>query len=322
MNFTQLAEWINYYPSTACNSIKLNRKQVFILPTRNGILFLLVIFLMLLGSINYNNNLGFVLTFLLASTALVSMLHTHYTLHGLHIKIGRASRAFVGEQAQFQLHIDNRNQAARYALAWCLGYQVNNPLLISDVAADQTATITLPVLATKRGNLELGNITISSRFPFGLFYVWGFAKLNANTVIYPAPLGDKHLPQGMSTEHNKTAALLFSGIGGDDFVGQREHKLGDSPKLVNWKAVAAGKGWHTKQFGGVESQNLHFNWQQVQHLNTESALSQLCLWVLVADGQNANYGLELPNISISPNHGEEHKEKCLTALAMYSHSSS
>jgi uncharacterized protein (DUF58 family) len=328
--FKQFHKFIKYYPAQPNKSVQLTRKQVYILPTRHGFLFVLVLFVMLLGSINYNNNMGFLLTFLLASTAMVSMLHAHYMIHGLKISVGKANKVFVGEQAQFQLWIDNRNQAARYALHWSLGYKtlrhafnwsigkkVAAPVLITDIAKDQKTIITIPVMAKKRGLLQLEALTVSSYFPFGLFYVWGFIYLDASTLVYPAALGIRQLPKGAQNDAQGETASMQLGRGGDDFIGYRDYKIGDSPKHVDWKAVARGQGWHIKQFGGANSTNLWLSWEQVKHLNVEAAISQLCLWVLVADSQNAQYGLELPQQTIKPDCGEQHREKCLNVLALY-----
>ncbi len=51
-------------------------RHIYILPTRYGVFFGALLATMLLGSINYANNLGLLTTFLLAGLGLVAMLHT------------------------------------------------------------------------------------------------------------------------------------------------------------------------------------------------------------------------------------------------------
>ncbi|HWM27174.1 MAG TPA: hypothetical protein VNQ14_01850, partial [Woeseiaceae bacterium] len=46
-------------------STRLRSRRIYILPTGVGAIFALMTFAMLLGSMNYNNNLSFLLTFLL-----------------------------------------------------------------------------------------------------------------------------------------------------------------------------------------------------------------------------------------------------------------
>ena len=59
--------------------VDLTQRRIFILPTRQGFLFAIVLGIMLIGSINYNNSLGYLLTFLLASVSVVSILYTYRT---------------------------------------------------------------------------------------------------------------------------------------------------------------------------------------------------------------------------------------------------
>src|SRR5690606_23369553 len=59
------------------NPIVLNRRRVYILPTRQGAAFGALLFAMLLGSMNYSSSPGFLLTFSLAALAFVAMNHTH-----------------------------------------------------------------------------------------------------------------------------------------------------------------------------------------------------------------------------------------------------
>ena len=73
----------------------LDRKRVYIFPTRYGFVFILVLFAMLLGSMNHNNNLGFLLTFLLSGMALVSILHTYRNMIGLEILSVAATPIFA-----------------------------------------------------------------------------------------------------------------------------------------------------------------------------------------------------------------------------------
>ncbi|OQW93119.1 MAG: hypothetical protein BWK79_12810, partial [Beggiatoa sp. IS2] len=93
----------------------LDRKHIYIVPTRQGLLFALILLVMLMGSINYNNSTGYLFTFLLTSMTMVSILHTHRNLLDLRLEAGKVAPVFVGERASFQLWLDNRGQPARHA---------------------------------------------------------------------------------------------------------------------------------------------------------------------------------------------------------------
>src|SRR5688572_28998894 len=60
-------------------------RRVYILPTRLGLFYAGMIFLMFLGSTNYANNLALGLTFVLASIGLVAMHHCQRNLAGVRV---------------------------------------------------------------------------------------------------------------------------------------------------------------------------------------------------------------------------------------------
>lgn len=327
--------------------LSLDRRRIFILPSRSGLFFMLVLLIMLLGSINYNNSMGYAFSFLLGSMTMVSALHTQRNLLGLRLEVGKVTPVFAGETAQFQLWLDNRGRAARYALIWqtqlfSFFSKVENitsllPLAARnettspshqvklspkelpfsiDIPADQRISITIPVLATQRGRLSLGRITVYSAFPLGLFQAWAYVHLDVATLVYPQPMGHKTLPSGKRSENLGEGSPCEGG--GEDFIGYRNYIPGDSPRHVDWKAVARGQERLIKQFGGMNVASVWLTWEDVSSFNQlEAALSQLCLWILVAENQGALYGLKIPGCTLEPNTGEQHRERCLAALALF-----
>ena len=60
------------------------------------------------------------------------------------------------------------------------------------------------------------------------------------------------------------------------------------------------------------------DWQQVSSINDiELRLSQLCLWILIAEEAGFEFGLRLPEIEIQPAIGETHRHRCLEQLARF-----
>jgi uncharacterized protein (DUF58 family) len=151
---------------------------------------------------------------------------------------------------------------------------------------------------------------IASSFPLGLFYSWSRRiEFAAPCLVYPRPAPPTALPDGVAT----AAGARHSG---DDFIGQREYLRGDSLRHINWKAVARGQGWYTKQFGGGEATELWLEWNATPGPDHETRLSVLCRWVLDAEQQGLRYGLRLPRQDIEPGRGAAHQHECLKALAL------
>ncbi len=75
---------------------ELHSRRVYILPTAVGLVFALMAFTMLLGSMNYNNNLSFVLTFVLAGLGFVSMHQCQRNIVGLELRYAGRTRSEWG----------------------------------------------------------------------------------------------------------------------------------------------------------------------------------------------------------------------------------
>ena len=112
----RLANWIAREPPASQREVLLDRRRVYILPTRAGLAFGLVLLALLIGAINYELQLGFLLTFLVAGVAIAGMHHTHRNLARLTLRAHHAENVFAGDAASFHLAIANPTREARYAL--------------------------------------------------------------------------------------------------------------------------------------------------------------------------------------------------------------
>ena len=107
--------WL-FRPRIEQGTLTLTQRRIFIIPTKQGFTLCFVLVLMLLGDINYNLSLGYVLTFLLTMMAVMSMVHAFRNLAHLEIRVGRAEPVFCGDTAQFVFHFNNRSKLSRYQL--------------------------------------------------------------------------------------------------------------------------------------------------------------------------------------------------------------
>src|SRR5579863_1005543 len=93
--------------------IGLGRRQLYILPTRFGLGFALLVLALLLAGVNYRNGLAYALAFLLASVAVVTMFYTHRNLAGLRVAPGAAAPVFAGQTATFCIWLHNEGGRPR-----------------------------------------------------------------------------------------------------------------------------------------------------------------------------------------------------------------
>lgn len=282
------------------------------LPTRFGLLFAALLAVQLLAAINYGNGLAYALTFLLGSLAVVSMLYTHRNLFRLRLSAGLCAPVFVGDTAVFRIHLVNDSDTPRFGVAVMHG---KKEIARVDIPARGSADANLNVSAVKRGPLAMPAVTLITRFPLGLLYSWSRrVALEQSCLVYPRPANPTPRQTGVEESFEPTAGIK---AGGDDYIGAREFQPGDSPRHVDWKAVARGEPWHIKQFGGGYRATVWLDWDTLTGLDTETRLSTLTRWVLDAEREGMLYGLRLPQQALNPSNGETHQHECLKRLALF-----
>lgn len=294
--------------------IVLSQRRIFIVPTRAGMLFAAVLAIMLIGAINYNLSLGHALIFLLAGVGLAAMVQTFHNLFGLRLRPGRVEAVFAGDIARFPLQLDNTRRQARQALEF--SFQ-NQPSVRLDIPPATQATVAIPCAAQRRGVLDPGRVTLSTRYPLGLFRAWSYPHPVFACLVYPHPIrtplpgSASHAAGGNRSEHG----------GQDDFARLRPRQESDPTRHIAWKAVARRPDdlpLLVKQFAGGGADDLWLDWSQTPaDRDDEYRLSILAGWVIAADEQRVRYGLSLPTQRIAPAQGDAQRAACLHTLALY-----
>lgn len=289
----------------------LGRRNVFILPTRQGVFFAVTLLVILLGAINYSNSLGYFLTFLLGGIGVIGILHTYRNLMQLQIRLGPVEPVFAGDEVRVPVILEAPGRSSRYQIRLTLaGYAMQ----ADEVDAGRHCRIPLYQSAGLRGWRPVGRITVETTFPLGLFRAWSHVVPDTQYLVYPTPAHESRLPQ---TSRYMASLQGDQGMGSDDFAGLRSYRSGDSLKHIHWKALAREQGLLTKQFGGDRSEQLWLDWRMLEGMDVESRLSYLCRWVIEAAHQDLEYGLWLPAKAIEPARGSEHQAQCLRALALF-----
>ncbi len=293
-------------------SVTLTQGRIYILPTRAGLLFGATALVMLLGCINYNLGLGYVLTFLMSALAVVSILHTFRNLVRLQLTAGRPEPVFAGDMALFPVLLCDPGSVVRRSIGVAAA---DRQATFVDVGIGGTTTVQIRIPAERRGRLRLGRLRVFTTFPLGLFQAWSNLEPGTHCLIYPRPEpGYIPLPPPTAGDSNG----LETGQGQDDFAGLRPYQHGDSLRHVAWKAAARGELVMTKQFSGVAAGELWLDWDTMpSEFGVEARLSRLTRWVLEAARAGHAYGLRLPSTVIAAGSGRAHEQRCLTALALF-----
>ncbi|GAB1233325.1 DUF58 domain-containing protein [Ferrigenium sp. UT5] len=296
-------------------TVVLNQRRIYILPTRQFFGFGFVLVLMLLGDINYNLSLGYMLTFLLATSGGLTLLYAFRNLAQLEIHAGHIEPVFAGEQACFVFHFNNPGTLARHQLHL---HDDDGHKTIFDLPPSASTPVELRLAATQRGWLDSGRLILETHFPLGLFKAWTYLHFDVRALVYPKPAAPQPLPAASAQDGTgKTMAQ-----GDEDFFGLRNYVAGDALPRIAWKALAREQGLQVKQFAAQQGQELWLDWSQLPDIAPERKLELLTRWVLDADAQGLHYGLRLPDGEVMPQPGTAHRAECLRRLALFGHKES
>jgi len=288
----------------------LNRKNIFIFPSKFGVNFLVLCLILFLLGTNYQNNLILFLLFFLCSFMVTCLLLSYRNLANLTLTANQVQPQFAGRDCAFSLRIVKEMN---------LGQQINcsfkNPssALKSRVTEQQCL---IYALAHKRGWFNPGRVTIRSTFPFGLFTVWTHLDFGFSVLLYPEPLLDNTQPLKFIGK-NSNKGLTSTELGFEQFSMLKTYLPGESLKSVAWKQLAQGRGWLSKQFEQSHGGDVILDLEVYKNVDLETKLRLLCYQVIELEKNKINYSVKLGNEIIATGYGLEHKAKCLKALALY-----
>ncbi len=302
------------------DALELTHRNVYILPTRAGLLFAVTVAVLLVASINYQLNLGYLLTFLLAGSGAVSMHATHRTLRGLVLRLKPPTPAFAREAAPIEVVLTNPQAIARHGVGLRLDTHDEAGTVWVDVPSASQAGATLTFVPPHRGRHALPPVIVETRFPLGLFRAWSVWRPASSLLAYPQPESPAApLPTARPTPgvHGRTAQARDGG----DVEGVRPLRRGDAPNRVVWRKAARaleGSGeLPVRDFASPARWRLGLDWNDARPLPPEERLRRLAGWVLAADAAGADYALLLPGRELPAAGGDAHRRACLEALALW-----
>lgn len=307
----RMAQWIRRRQGLDHLPVRLERRRLYILPTRAGLAFAGLLLLMLIAGMNYANSLALFLTFLLGAFALVVMQQCHRNLLGTEVISCLAPAVFAGGSGAVHVTLASGGGEARPRLEGALA---EGALTIASLPAGRQRRLELPLPATARGIVRLERVRLATAYPFGLFRAWTWMHTPIEMLVYPRPRGALPMP-GYAGRRSGTRSL--PGAGADEWAGLRPFRDGDSPRQVDWKAYAREAPLLVKEYAQGESELRMFEFASLAPRDVETRLSQLARWVVDAEARGERYGLILPALRLAPDRGPAHRHRCLAALATF-----
>ena len=287
--------------------IRLHRRRIYVLPTRFGLAFAVLLVIMQLGALNYSYNSALLLTCLLGAAAWLSLFAGFRGLAGLELQSISATDAHAGGPLQLTLHF-----AASPRDRPSLRLRIGESDLSFGLARGQGGHVLAQQSASRRGWLQLGRIRLWTEQPLGLFVIWSWINPDTAILVYPAleqPVPPLPAAGGLRGER----AVLGDG---DDYSGLREYRSGDPQRRIAWKASARHEDLLVRESESMVDDDRNLDYAELAGLDHEARISRLAAWVLAAEQAMLSYTLMLPGQRIGPGLGHSHRHACLRALAL------
>ncbi|MFM2166437.1 MAG: hypothetical protein RIS79_808 [Verrucomicrobiota bacterium] len=269
-----------------------------------------------------SNGAAYLLALLAGLLTLVSMLHARANLRGLRLRVRSISTAQEGGMARVRL--EARNEGPKEAC----GVEIQvvdgaSSVFLDRLEVGQSRVVELQVPAT--GTLRF---LARSVYPLGLYNMEMVVATSAPRRVHakasgslPLPAAEPLGPTAQLQVAASRSSARGSGRGGDDFAGTREFQPGDSPRHIDWRAVARGRPLVVKTWASDASEVVMLDWEHTP-LEDEARAGQLAKWMEVCESEDRLYELRLPGRTLVAGRGQAHHRRCLDALADFTASQS
>lgn len=290
--------------------LELQRGRIYLLPTRLGLLVGGLLVAMLLGALNYNNNAGLLLAFLLLAVVLNSAVQAQLGLLGLRLVALDAAPVHAGDELPLRLSLHAASRL-REGLRFELGAAQALP---DPIAAETLGVVELRLPVPRRGRVDPGPLRISTTRPLGLFRAWAVWRPGATLLVYPALEVPAPPFPGGGGEGSRQARPRRQGM---DLQHLRDYRPGDARRDIAWKASARRDGLLVRESERGTESDLEFDWSALAGWPVEARIARLARWVVEAERSRHRYRLRLPDRILGPARGPGHRHRCLEALALW-----
>lgn len=303
-----LDHWIKRRARTV-PPLTIGYRQIFILPTGFGWMLGLLMFGMLMGSLNFNNNLGLLTTFIVAGLALNSMLMAYHNLRGIQVRRCSAAPVFAGESACLNVTFVNADERSRPALELVHGKQCKSFTL--DASASGEIGIMIPT--SHRGWLKPARLRLQTSHPIGLFEGWTWFWPEQPILVWPRPA--RHPPPLPQSAGREQGSRQHREPEGENFYSLRAWRSGDPLHRIAWKASQRHQLLLSREFRAEQAEHLTLDLNRTPGRDLEERISNLTAWLLMAEREGLRSTLRLGAVDIGPASGQAHAYRCLRALA-------
>jgi len=292
-------------------AIRLTHRNIFIVPTRQGFGFVLILLLVLIAGINYQNALAHALAFLMLGLFLVAMLQTYRNLAGLVLSQTVPIEGFVGQKISVAFQVQSDVGRVYDGLFF---YWPNLPVAQGFGVDHNGTTIFRQSIPAHRGWYEPGRLRLETVYPFGLFRAWSWLDFDCKILSYPKPVPCEGR---VSQEDSELKAGRRSSLGADDVKALRDFQDGDDQRHIHWRASAKLDRLTVKSYESQQSSSQWLRLAALEALPMADRLGGLAYLIEAASKRGDAFGLDLYGQQLPVASGPGQERKALKRLALF-----
>jgi uncharacterized protein (DUF58 family) len=267
-----------------------NGKNIYIVTTSFGLVFVGITFSIFLIALTYTNNVTLIIAFWLLTVFLIQMLKTHKEIKRLNILEFKINNSYADEILSQSTVLSLKPLTSQMKILVSKDYR--------DLETSNKIT---------RGVYNITRLRIENLGNFSLFYCWKFYQTQKELVIYPKRVV-------YNIEALLSESQTKSQTSDDEFGLHIPYEQSLSAKRINWRIYAKNQQLYWKKF---ESQNYT---PQELSLNSvqgelEIKIQKLAFLIAFYNKSNIPWSLNLPALKIPTSKGTEHLFTCLKELA-------
>jgi len=229
--------------------------------TREGIIYLAAVFVIVLAAINTGNNLLFMILACLLAGILISGIISRVVLTGLELNIELPEHVFAGQPILATVEVRNeKNMMPSFSLRVVgtgekTGAEIlSRPVYFPYIPHDNSARQKVELLFPRRGVYRQSAFGIRTKFPFGFLEKTRHVNSEMELVVYPhiEPTDEFYEILPLLTGEIET---LHRGRG-NDLYSIRDYLSTDSARFVDWKASAKSAALKVREFAREDERRL------------------------------------------------------------------
>ncbi len=209
-------------------SMVSHSKRVYIIPTSIGFYFSFIAFVLFLIAISYGHNLAFYCTFLFFSFVSFSAVIANESIKKIELNTSE-EKILIKNNTFSALKVTIENTSKRPQYDYRIEAQGRMVAFIEELQPLEKKIVYLDMslLDLPRGIYQLKRLTLSTRFPLGLFYSWKYRPVDNILKVEPKALdGHMVVSKGVIDSSSVIESTTLH-LGTDDFVEIRAHQTGE-----------------------------------------------------------------------------------------------